>query len=327
MDQSPVMPRKVIAAWCARAGEHEREREGATPTVRADEELGPGDAHATRLEPEGDEARALAPLGRHGEDADDRQDERHRHRRGLEVLAEGVLAALVEEHDRQRDRDDRADADQQPAAGAGVEHLAQLDVDETAEGHAGRGARAGDAARHLGARVGRADSAFLETGPVGVRRSSWSWCGHAATSSRAESAVRSRNISSRPRLSAPRSSVRTIWWATATRPTTMGSASTCRPPVGVRCATIDGLGERGHECVVVGGAGERAGAGEQLVLGALGDDRAVADDDDVVGDALDLVQQVRATAAPCRPRWRSRAAGRASSGCRPGRARWPARRG
>ena len=62
----------------------------------------------------------------------------------------------------------------------------------------------------------------------------------------------------------------------------------------MRCATIDCGGERGHERVVVGGAGERAGAGEQLVLGALGDDLAVADDDDLVGDALDLVEQVRA---------------------------------
>src|SRR6476469_9255861 len=52
-------------------------------------------------------------------------------------------------------------------------------------------------------------------------------------------------------------------------------------------------GEGRHERVVVGGAGERAGAGEQLVLGALGDDLAVPDDDDLVGDALDLVEQVR----------------------------------
>ena len=144
--------------------------------------------------------------------------------------------------------------------------------------------------------VGSADSAFLETGaPVGVGgRGRGRGGGHAATSSRAASAVRSRNISSRPRLSAPRSSVRTIWWATATRPTAIGSASTCRPPVG-RALRDDRLrGERGHEGVVVGRAGERAGAGEQLVLGALGDDLAVADDDDLVGDALDLVEQVRA---------------------------------
>ena len=37
----------------------------------------------------------------------------------------------------------------------------------------------------------------------------------------------------------------------------------------------------------------RAGGGQQVGLGAGGDDAAVADDDQVVGDDLDLVQQVR----------------------------------
>lgn len=106
-------------------GEDEGQREGADADEERRQEPGPGDADAARLETEGDEAGALAPLGRDGEDADDREDERHRHRRGLEVLAEGVLAALVEEHDRQGDGDDRPDADEEPAAGPGVEHLAQ----------------------------------------------------------------------------------------------------------------------------------------------------------------------------------------------------------
>ena len=40
-------------------------------------------------------------------------------------------------------------------------------------------------------------------------------------------------------------------------------------------------------------AHEHADAGEQLGLAAVGDDDAAADDDQVVGDDLDLVQQVR----------------------------------
>ena len=41
------------------------------------------------------------------------------------------------------------------------------------------------------------------------------------------------------------------------------------------------------------GAGEGAGGCEQLLLCAGGDDLAVADDDEVIGDDLDLVQEVR----------------------------------
>jgi hypothetical protein len=40
------------------------------------------------------------------------------------------------------------------------------------------------------------------------------------------------------------------------------------------------------------GSGGGCRAGEELGLGAGGDDAAVADDDDVVGDNLDLVEEV-----------------------------------
>ena len=143
------------------------------------------------------------------------------------------------------------------------------------------------------ASVGSADSAFLETGaPPGTLGRGRG--GHAATSSRAASAVRSRNISSSPRLSAPRSSVRTIWWASGDAADGDRLGLDLQAAGGGALRDDRGLGERGHEGVVVGGARERAGPGEQLVLGALGDDLAVADDDDLVGDALDLVEQVRA---------------------------------
>ena len=71
----------------------------------------------------------------------------------------------------------------------------------------------------------------------------------------------------------------------------------------------------------------RAGGGEQVVLRAVGDDAAAADDDEVVGDDLDLVQQVRREQDGAAAVGVRRAAGRASTGCRPGPARWPARRG
>ncbi len=57
------------------------------------------------------------------------------------------------------------------------------------------------------------------------------------------------------------------------------------------------------------------------------DDPAVPDHHDVVGDDLDLGEQVRGQQDRPAAGRRSRGAGRASSGCRPGRARWRARRG
>ena len=117
--------------------------------------------------------------------------------------------------------------------------------------------------------------------------------GHAAAPSRWVSAVSSRNISSRPAPSAARSSVRATPAASATWPTTSGSASTRSASVSVGRApgrpATSAAGQGGD----VAGADERAGGGEQLGLGALGDDPAVADHDQVVGDDLDLVQQVR----------------------------------
>jgi hypothetical protein len=53
-----------------------------------------------------------------------------------------------------------------------------------------------------------------------------------------------------------------------------------------------GRGECGGELVDSPSADECAGGGEQVGLRALGDDPAVADDDDVVGDDLDFVQQM-----------------------------------
>ena len=50
---------------------------------------------------------------------------------------------------------------------------------------------------------------------------------------------------------------------------------------------------RAARSVGVLGADEGAGGGEQLVLAALATIRPLADDDQVVGDDLDLVQQVR----------------------------------
>ena len=55
---------------------------------------------------------------------------------------------------------------------------------------------------------------------------------------------------------------------------------------------MPGRGERGGEGGDVERLDERPGGLQQLVLGALGDDLAAADHDQLVGDHLDLVQQV-----------------------------------
>ncbi len=76
-----------------------------------------------------------------------------------------------------------------------------------------------------------------------------------------------------------------------------GSASTrsvSLPSTAAPSLVVDaGDSERRAEQGDVGGPDQGAGRGEQLGLGALGDDAAVADDDEVVGDDLDLVEQVR----------------------------------
>ena len=51
-------------------------------------------------------------------------------------------------------------------------------------------------------------------------------------------------------------------------------------------------GEGSGQDVRFGRANDRTGGGEQVGLGALGDDPAVADHHEVVGDHLDLVEQV-----------------------------------
>ena len=64
-----------------------------------------------------------------------------------------------------------------------------------------------------------------------------------------------------------------------------------RPCLGL-LGRVAGGDERGGEAGVVGGPDVGARGLEQLVLGALGHDAALADHDDVVGDDLDLVEQV-----------------------------------
>ncbi len=150
---------------------------------------------------------------------------------------------------------------------------------------------------------------------------------HAATSSRAEAAVRSKNISSSPRSSPERSSRSGIPAVEGRAPDGLGVGVREEPAGGDRAdgdaRGLEGQRQRG----VVGGPDDGAGAGEQLLGRALRDDLPVPDDDDVVGDPLDLVEQVRAEQHRAAAGGEARAAGRASSGCRPGRGRWRARRG
>ena len=80
--------------------------------------------------------------------------------------------------------------------------------------------------------------------------------------------------------------------ASAARPTASGSASTTSP-ASTALADRPGGRDRGGERLLVGGAHERAGAGQQLLARARGGDPAAADDHELVGDHLDLGQQVR----------------------------------
>jgi hypothetical protein len=64
---------------------------------------------------------------------------------------------------------------------------------------------------------------------------------------------------------------------------------------GAVSARVDGQSPRGDgllECAEVFGAHHGARGVQQVGLGALGDDPAVADHHDVIGDDLDLVEQV-----------------------------------
>ena len=117
--------------------------------------------------------------------------------------------------------------------------------------------------------------------------------------------------------------------SSATRPTTGRRPRRCagcrlRARVVSRPAGVEGAAA-GRACRAARDDGARRL--QELGLRALGDDPAVADHHDVVGDDLDLAEEVRGQQHRSSAGPRSRGAGPASSGCRPGRARWPARRG
>ena len=151
---------------------------------------------------------------------------------------------------------------------------------------------------------------------------------HAAAPSRWVSAVSSRNISSRPAPSAaPQLDQRRCRRRRRPGRPARGRrrrAARRRRRGGWRCRRRRAPGPGAARSAV---RTKRAGGREQLGLGALRDDAAVADHDEVVGDDLDLVQQVRGQQHRAAAVGVARGAGRASSGCRPGRGRWPARRG
>ena len=104
----------------------------------------------------------------------------------------------------------------------------------------------------------------------------------------------SRNISSSPAPSADRSSVRATPAARATWPTRSASASVRTAPSGDIVVAIPAASSDAGEGRPATALRTTVPAAlQQLGLGALGDDAAVADEHEVVGDDLDLVQQVR----------------------------------
>src|SRR5690606_8724393 len=175
-------------------------------------ELGGGDAGTPRLEREGRERGALRPLARRRHDADERQQEElGEGGRGRQLLPRALLRPAGEEDERDERGVEEDDDAKQPAAGAGVELLAELDEREPVERDGG-GVRA----------AGRAPGG-CRRGGCGVRG------GHAAISSRPCWAVVSKKRSSRPVEAEGRRSVRTTAAARAARPTSSAPADVVRP--------------------------------------------------------------------------------------------------
>ena len=220
------------------------------------------------------------------------------------VRSDGV-GGRVEDDD--HDQGDHGDADQQPLAGAGVRHLASSTR----------------TSRHSGMR-GVARGRPVLPSAAGLVGCGWAGA-HAGTPSRWVSAVSCRKRSSRPAPSAGRSSSRVIprprrhladlaRLDVAAQPGPRGSCGS-RPPGGRRPAPRAGQPGR-----------RRRGAGAAPAW-CPARRPCPSDQDQVVGDLLDLVQQVGGEQHGAAVARRTPAAGRASSGCRPGRGRWPARRG
>ena len=100
------------------------------------DELRDGDADPARLEGEGDQARALAPLGGDREDAEHRKQDALRGCRRADEVQERQLVRIgdEQEHDDDGDRDE-TDGGEQPEAGPGIDELAQFDPQQPTEGY------------------------------------------------------------------------------------------------------------------------------------------------------------------------------------------------
>jgi len=96
------------------------------------------DPRPLRDEREGDDPRALRPLRRDEQDPGDRQQDGRRFDRDEQDGCERVVCRLADDgtddHDEHSERDG---GDLQPEAGAGVDHLAQLDGGQPGEAGAG----------------------------------------------------------------------------------------------------------------------------------------------------------------------------------------------
>jgi hypothetical protein len=130
----------AITAASRHQGGDQRERE-------AREQLREDHALSLRHERERGERRALRPLAGHGEDADDGQQRGGRDDRRVEAVRQRPLAQWPSgQRDHDCDRGEQPGRDERPEAGAGVDHLAQLDGGEAPErrgGREGHGAHAG----------------------------------------------------------------------------------------------------------------------------------------------------------------------------------------
>ena len=109
-------------------GDDERDRGTISAQHDAGGDLRAHHAHPLRDERERDQRRALRPLGAHEQDADDRQQDA-RGRIASANMSRKTSSSVSREDAEQHDDGEREHGDDQlqPEAGAGVDHLAQLD--------------------------------------------------------------------------------------------------------------------------------------------------------------------------------------------------------
>ena len=274
------------------------------------------------LEGERGQPGPLGPLRRRSHDADDGDEDHQRERRRAEVALVAVGPALDEEQDGEDRGDHDPDRDEQPTTRTGVDHLAQLDLGEPCERDpARRGGRPRSSASGRGMPRGHpcAEQRPLSRSSVSVVVMP------PPPLARCWRSARGRCPRGRGRPPG-RSSMRTTACRAAAARRRRGSASTCRPPPVAGLAGQSLRAQRPLQHRVVDGPHEGALALQAVPPWCRATIRPRPMT--TISSATRSISLSRCEERnTVRPRRRTRAAGRASTGSLPGRGRSPARRG